>query len=132
MSALVPIGMGLQTIASGAAILGQHRQADTARGEAKAAERALRKRLAQRYGSARTHFAAAGVSLDGSPAEVLDEIVSEGELEALNARYQGRLQSGALRGSASRSLLGGLASTAGTLGNNHRSLLESFRPDPPK
>ena len=111
------LGSGLQIPQGVAGAIAQRHQARTAIQEAKAAEREARRRLTQRYGTARTHFAAAGITLDGSPGEILDDIVEDGEMEALTLRYQGRLRANAARTQSNLSLLG-TASQAASLGSS--------------
>ena len=100
------LSTGLQAAGGIASATAQRQQGRAALREAKvAAQEALRK-LTLRYGTARTHFASAGVTLDGSAADTLDDIVEDGEFEALSALYQGRKANVAARGAANRAYLG--------------------------
>ena len=107
------VGSGLQLAGGIAQAQAQRQQGRAALREAEVAAREARRKLTLRYGTARTHFAAAGITLDGSAAETLDDIVEDGEFEALTALYQGQSAKVAARGAANRALLGTAASALG-------------------
>ena len=107
------VNAGVQTASGIAGAAVQRQQGRTALREARVAAQEARRKLTLRYGTARTHFASAGVTLDGSAADTLDDIVEDGEFEALTALYQGQRANVAARGAANRALLGTAASTLG-------------------
>lgn len=68
------------------------RNAVIARQQAGAAEAAHRRDVSRRMGSIRAGFGASGVTLEGTPLEVLEDSAAMAELDALNIRYQGELR----------------------------------------
>lgn len=120
MGVAAPIALAATIVSSGLQVAGgiaqaqaQRQQGRTALREARVAASEARRKLTLRYGTARTHFAAAGITLDGSAAETLDDIVEDGEFEALTALYQGQKRATELRGQANRTLLGTAAQAFG-------------------
>lgn len=67
---------------------------------AAADEGGQRRSASRQAASSRAAIAAAGVTLEGSPLEVLEDQALEAELDALNIRYGGRLQAGNYRSQA--------------------------------
>ncbi|TQV80770.1 hypothetical protein [Denitrobaculum tricleocarpae] len=66
-----------------------------------AADETRQRRAAGRQAAAsRAAIGAAGVTLEGSPMEVLEDQALEAELDALNIRYGGRLQASNYRSQA--------------------------------
>ena len=59
---------------------------------AAADERKQRRQASREMASSRARIGAAGVALEGSPLDVLEDQALEAELDALNIRYGGRLQ----------------------------------------
>lgn len=68
-------------------------QGATAVAEAAETEKRIRQDNARRMGSAAAARGASGVALEGSPLDVFADATAEGELTALDARYQGLVQS---------------------------------------
>ncbi len=69
------------------------RNAGIATQQAAADEAQLRRTAAMRQGAARAAYGAAGVTLEGSPLDVLQASASAAEYDALNLRYRGELRS---------------------------------------
>lgn len=67
---------------------------------AAADERKQRRVASREMASSRARIGAAGVALEGSPLEVLEDQALEAELDALNIRYGGRLQASNFRSQA--------------------------------
>lgn len=63
-------------------------------------ERKQRRVAERERASSRARIGAAGVALEGSPLEVLEDQALEAELDALNVRYGGRLQASNFRSQA--------------------------------
>lgn len=62
-----------------------------ARQQAAANEDAQRRHAYRALGRIRAGYGAAGVTVEGSPLEVLEDSAAEAELDALNIRYKGEL-----------------------------------------
>ena len=114
------VSTGLHVAGGIASATAQRQQGRAALREAKVAAQEVRRKLTLRYGTARTHFASAGVTLDGSAADTLDDIVEDGEFEALTALYQGQKANVAARGAANRALLGTAVQALGNAGEIER------------
>ncbi|WP_282609471.1 hypothetical protein [Pelagibius sp. Alg239-R121] len=67
---------------------------------AAADEKRQRRSASRQTAGSRAAIAAAGVTLEGSPLEVLEDQALEAELDALNLRYGGRLQATNFRSQA--------------------------------
>ena len=87
---------------------------------AAAEERRVRLQTARTAAAQRAAYAASGVSIEGSPLQVLEDTASQGELDALYARYGGEV--GAWQANAARAqaltrrrsaLIGGSLQTVG-------------------
>ena len=72
----------------------------TAEQNAAADERQQRRTASREAASSRARIGAAGVSLEGSPLDVLEDQALEAELDALNLRYGGKLQASNYRSQA--------------------------------
>lgn len=85
-------------------------------------ERRLRVMARKQIGDARANYGASGVSLEGSPLDVLEESAATAELDALTVRYGGQQKAQAYRNEAKlerfrgkNSKTSGYLSAAGTL-----------------
>ena len=67
---------------------------------AAADERRARRESARRIAGSRAAFGAAGVALEGSPLDVIEDQASDAEVDALNLRYRGRLEANNYRAQA--------------------------------
>lgn len=76
-----------------------------------ASEDAERSRRAsrRRIGAMRAAYGASGVTMEGSPLDVLEDSFAEGELDALTIQYQGRMAAENHRGEAVLSRMQGKA-----------------------
>ena len=125
----------VSTLAQGAAAYqAQQNSAKIAKQQAQLEERKQRRQLLLQYGSARAQFAAAGVNLDGSVSDVLDDLTTEGELNALSIRYQGAVRAHEARTRARLGLLntgfqalGQAVGSAGSFGSGESGQLETHR-----
>ncbi|MCG8548241.1 MAG: hypothetical protein MJE12_28920, partial [Alphaproteobacteria bacterium] len=66
--------------------------AQAARRQAAADESRQRRQFARSLAKRRTGFSAAGVSLDGSPLDLLEDIATENEIDLLGIRQRGLAQ----------------------------------------
>lgn len=96
------------------------RAAKAARREGEEAMNRRQRDAARQQGALRARAAASGAGLEGSAADVLDDLASDAALEALSLRYQGLRQAAAYRAQASQarsrstsSLLGDALNLAG-------------------
>lgn len=90
-----------------------------------AAEKERQQRILARkqIGSARAAYGASGVTMEGSPLDVLEESAYNSELDALTLRYGGQIESMGLRNQAAlERMQGKSAKTAGYM-NAGSSLL---------
>lgn len=78
--------------------------ADIARQQGNANEEAQRRRSAQIIGAQRAGIAEAGIGMDGSGADLLEQSAGFAELDALNIRYNSQLQSNAFMNQSSMDL----------------------------
>lgn len=105
--AVVPIMMAVGTAMSAMAAMKQaqaqagamkfnatiaEQNATSARDQATAAEMQQRTEAEKRLGAMRASYGASGVTMEGSPLDVLSESASMAELDAQNIRYQGDLK----------------------------------------
>lgn len=82
----------------------------------KEAERRTRINAAKQLGQMRAAYGASGVTLEGTPLDVLQESASNAEMDSLNVRHQHALKSWALRRDAySERVAAGNVRSAGTL-----------------
>ena len=77
--------------------------AAAARQQAEADAQKQRRNVARQLAKRRTGFAAAGVSLEGSPLDLLEDLSMEGELDVLGIRQRGLAQAREFTLGASRS-----------------------------
>lgn len=68
------------------------RNAQVARSNAAADAQAQSRDARRRIGAARAAYGAAGVSLEGSPLDVLEQSAAEAEMDKMNILYKGELQ----------------------------------------
>ncbi|MPZ43949.1 MAG: hypothetical protein GEV05_11180 [Betaproteobacteria bacterium] len=68
------------------------RNAQVSRAGAAADAQTLDRRARQRIGAARAAYGAAGVDLEGSPLDVLEQSAAEAEMDKMNILYKGELQ----------------------------------------
>lgn len=131
--ALISAGLAaLQTVSSVAA----HRQdasysrqqADMARAQAAADAVEKRRESRRALGQGRARLGAAGITVEGSPVEVLADLSSEGELEARKAEQAGEVaahghgfQAEQASARAGQALLSGVGSVAGSVGQAGRA-----------
>lgn len=74
--------------------------ANAARAQASEEERRARVQSRKELGRARAGYSASGVTLEGSPLDVLEESASNAELDALAIRHQGELKARAFEADA--------------------------------
>lgn len=77
--------------------------AAAARRQAEADAQRQRRTMARQLAKRRTGFAAAGVSLEGAPLDLLEDLSMEGELDVLGIRQHGLAQAREFNIGASRS-----------------------------
>ena len=125
VTALTIIGSGLQAVSSIQQGQAQARSANfraaiaeqnaiLARQTAAADAEKRRRDLARATGRSRARFGAAGLTVEGSPLEVLGDLTAEGELNVRNALFDGEVE--ARRFQAESSLLQSQARDARTSG----------------
>lgn len=68
-----------------------------ARQQAAEEERRVRIQSRKSLGEARAGYGASGVTLEGSPLDVLEESAANAELDALTVRHQGRVKEASFR-----------------------------------
>lgn len=85
-----------------------------ARKQAAEEERRFRISMAKQLGSLRSAYARAGVTMEGSPMDVLAESAYTAELDALTIREGGRAQASTLRSEANLERLSGRAQQTGS------------------
>jgi hypothetical protein len=124
---LIAAGLGaLQTVQSMAGnrqdASWSRQQADYARAAAAADAVEKRRETRRTLGRGRANIGAAGITVEGSPVEVLADLAGEGELEARRIEAEGeaaaaghRFQAGRSDAQAGRDLLGGIGSAAGSV-----------------
>lgn len=130
--ALIAAGLGaLQTVGSIAAnrrdASYSRQQADYARAQAAADAVEQRRETRRTLGRGRAQLGAAGITVEGSPVEVLADLAGEGELEARRIETQGEVAANAqeyraleAESRAGQALLDGVSSVAGNLGRAGR------------
>lgn len=74
-----------------------NRNANIAESNAKAEEETTRRRQLQARGSQRAAISASGITLEGSPLDVLESTAIEQELEALSIRNRGQTEASNFR-----------------------------------
>ncbi len=79
----------------------KERTADLIRKQATEDERRLRVQARREFGGIRAAYGASGVTLEGSPVDVLEDSVATAELDALTIREQGERKYTTLREEAS-------------------------------
>lgn len=72
-------------------------EADAAEDAARQREDAHRRMFARFQATQRTGYAASGVTMEGSPLDVMTDSAIEAELDALNIRHQGDAEATALK-----------------------------------
>lgn len=125
---LIAAGLGaLQTVQrvaeSGREAAWSRQQADQARAQAAAVAAGQRRDSRRALGAGRARVGAAGITVEGSPVEVLVELAEEGELAAREVEAEGETTAAAHRfrarqaqGQAGQELLRGAESATETLG----------------
>jgi hypothetical protein len=104
------------------------RNAQIARQQAAAEEEKHRRLTYMRQGAARAAYGASGVSIEGSPLDILEQSAAQEELDALNIRYRGEIGAQSAEGQADLSLMRGeSAMSAGYMGAGSSILLGAAR-----
>ncbi|MEZ5665874.1 MAG: hypothetical protein R3F55_00230 [Alphaproteobacteria bacterium] len=131
---LISAGLGaLQAIQSVAAsrddAAASRQQADAAVAQAAADAFEKRRAIRRDLGRARARLGAAGVTIEGSPVEVLTDLAAEGELEARRIESEGAAaarghlhRAGQARSQAGHALLQGVDGLVGDLAQANRAL----------
>lgn len=102
----------------------QNRNAGIARQQAAAEEEKQRRLGYMRQGAARAAYGASGVSIEGSPLDILEQSAAQEELDALNIRYRGAIGAQSAEGQAAlSSMRGDAAMQAGYTGAGSAILL---------
>lgn len=92
------------------------RNAGIARDQAAADEGAFRRDIARRQSAARAAYGASGVTMEGSPLDVLESSATNAEYDALNIRYKGELKALGYSGDAEvNRARAGMAETQGAV-----------------
>jgi hypothetical protein len=100
------------------------RNAQIARQQAAAEEEKHRRLTYMRQGAARAAYGASGVSIEGSPLDILEQSAAQEELDALNIRYRGEIGAQSSEGQAALSSMSGdAAMQAGYIGAGSSILL---------
>ena len=136
-----PVTMGLMAVSSGFRTLGamnegraaqkianrnaavSEQNAVIARQNAKAQEESFRREATRRQGSRRAAAGASGLQLTGSPLAVLEDAAREEELDALEIRYQGTLQTQSYQNQAGTQRFEGRAAKSQSISKAGAALL---------
>lgn len=111
------------TVASiGASIAGGVQQQAAAKANAKAATQAAafdelrqRERAQKLLAQQRVGYAKGGVTLEGTPTEVLADTAADAEIDALAIRWGGASRAAAFKAQGQQALIGGVTGAAGAL-----------------
>jgi len=113
--AITAVTAGLAVVSS----VQQKKQADQAADQAKQAARENARRqnieARKRIGLMRANYGASGVSIEGSPLDVLEESAANAELDRLTILHGGSIEAGRYRAAGNAALIGGIGSAAGDL-----------------
>ncbi len=99
------------------------RNARLARANAQAEASIVKTQTDRKAGAARAAYGASGVTLEGSPLEVVSQIVADGELDRLTTLYQGNLEAAGFQTTAQVERASGRAALRAGVVNGASSFL---------
>lgn len=133
--AAVPLAIAAAGISAGGALyqgIAAKQEADANADQAKSQARfdanQIRRRTTRLLSTQRAGFGKAGVTLEGTPGEVLEDQSAEGELDALAALYGGKSKAFAFKRQGKAALIGGIFNAASAAVGGSSSLLAPKAP----